>query len=174
MTNTLQKEFTQIRQTFFPSWDRSGEWDIVEKTGPYSPHGYLDERAKVIGIHSMGPGQALRVVLIHEIAHVVSSLSHGKEWQNRMKRSAQKAESIGETKLAEALMEEIRLYTEPFAAAKPTADAVYKRVKDECLSCPRPSFDQVVDCIRYDCGLTKEEFLRHFKKSQRIYEQTKA
>ncbi len=174
MTDTLQKEFNQIRQTFFPSWDRNREWGIVEKMGPYSPHGYLDGKAKVIGIQSMGPGQSLKVVLIHEIAHAVSSISHGKKWQNRMNKSAQKAESIGETKLAEALKEEIRLYTEPFAAVKPTAGAVYNRVKDECLSCARPSFDQVVDCIRYDCGLTKEEFLRHFKRSQRIYEQTKS
>jgi hypothetical protein len=174
MTQMLQKEYDQIRQTFFPSWDRDGEWGIVEKAGPHAPHGYLDEKEKVIGIQSMGPGQSLRVVLIHEIAHAVTSISHGKKWQNRMNKSAQKAESIGETKLAEALREEVRLYTEPFAAAKPTADAVYNRVKDECLTCPQPSFDEVVDCIRYECGLTKEEFLRHFKRSQRIYEKTRA
>ncbi len=174
MTQTLQEEFNQVRQTFFPSWDKKKRWRIVDKAGPYCPHCCIDKKAQVVEVQCMSPGQSLRVALIHEIAHAVSSLSHGKEWQARMRKSAQKAESVGENSLAEAITEEIRLYTEPFGATKPTAEMVYSRIKNECLSCPKPGFEEIIDCIRCDCGLTREEFLRSFKRSQKVYEQTKS
>jgi hypothetical protein len=174
MSKTLEEEFNSVRQTFFPSWDKKKQWRIVDKAGPYCPHGCIDKKAHVVEVQCMGPGQSLRVCLVHEIAHAVSSLGHGKEWQDRVERAALKAETIGETSVAEALREEIRLYTEPFGAVKPTADMVYNRIKNERLCCPTHSFDQVIDSLRNDFGLTREEFLRTFKKSRKVYEQTKA
>ena len=174
MAKTLQEEFDQVRETFFPSWDKEKKWRIVDKAGPYCPHGCVDKKAQVVEVQCMSPGQSLRVCLIHEIAHAVSSLGHGKEWQDRVEKAARKAESIGETSVAQALREEVRLYTEPFAAAEPTAELAYSRMKECCLSCPSPSFEQAVDSVRHDYGLTREEFLRRFKKCREVYEHTKA
>ncbi len=174
MAKTLQEEFNQVRKTFFPSWDKKGQWRIVDKAGPYCPHGGIDKKAQVVEVQCMGPGQSLRVCLIHEIAHAVSSLGHGKEWQDRVEKAARKAETIGETSVAEALREEIRLYTEPFGAATPTANLVYSRIKNERLCCPTHSFEQTVDSIRNDFGLTREEFLRQFKRSREIFESAKS
>ena len=112
----------------------------------------------------MGPGQSLRVCLIHEIAHAVSSLGHGKEWQDRVEKAARKAETIGETSVAEALREEIRSIPNPLPLPNRQPTRCTARIKDECLGCPSPSFDEVVDCIRNDCGLTREEFLRQLQE----------
>ena len=173
MSKTLQEEFNQVRETFFPSWDKERKWRIADKAGPHRPHGCVDKKAQVVEVQCMGPGQSLRVCLIHEIAHAVSSLGHGKEWQDRVEKAARKAESIGEASVAEALREEVRLYTEPFGAAKPTANLVYTRIRNERLGCPTHSFDEVVDSIRNDFGLTREEFLRQFKRSREVFDGAK-
>jgi hypothetical protein len=173
MPKTLEEEFNSVRRTFFPSWDKEKKWKIVDKEGPHRPHGCIDKEAKAVEVQCMGPGQSLRVCLIHEIAHAVSSLGHGKEWQDRVEKAAMKAETIGETSVAEALREEVRVYTEPFGAIKPTPNQVYARIKNERLGCPTHSFDQVVDAIRNDFGLTREEFLREFKKSREVFDSAK-
>ncbi len=174
MPKTLEEEFNNVRRTFFPTWDKKRQWKIVDKAGPYRPHGCIDKKEQVVEVQCMTPGQSLKVCLIHEIAHAVSSLGHGKEWQDRVEKAARKAETIGETSVAEALREEIRVYTESFGAARPTANLVYTRIRSERLGCPTHTFDQVVDSIRNDFGLTREEFLRSFKRSREVFEQTKA
>jgi hypothetical protein len=173
MSNTLQEEFNRVRETFFPSWDKQRKWRIADKAGPHRPHGCIDKKAQVVEVQCMSPGQSLRVCLIHEIAHAVSSLGHGKEWRDRGEKAARKAEAIGEVSVSEALREEVRLYTEPFAAAKPTANLVYTRIRNERLGCPTHSFDQVIDGIRNDFGLTREEFLRQFKRSREVFDGAK-
>jgi len=173
MSRTLQEEFDSVHQTFFPSWDKEKKWKIVDKAGPHRPHGCIDKKAQVVEVQCMSPGQSLRVCLIHEIAHAVSSLGHGKEWQDRVEKAARKAETIGETSMAEALREEVRVYTEPFGAATATAEMVYSRIKSERLCCPTHGFDQIVDSIRNDFGLTREEFLRQFKRSREVFESAK-
>ncbi len=171
MSKELQKEFDHVRQAFFPLWDKKEQWSISEITGPYSPHGYIDDKAKVIMVQSMTPGQSLRVLLIHEIAHAVSSLSHGKQWRDRVEKAAQRAEMAGETSLAQAVREEIRLYNEACTAVTPMAGTVYDRIKEACVSPSRPSFQQVVDSVRREYGLTREEFLRCFKRCRKVYEE---
>jgi hypothetical protein len=90
--------FESIRAAYFPRWDRARMWSI-EIWGPAG----CDRQKKQIRAEN-----GTQLGIIHEICHaVVGSLSHGKTWQRRMEQAAQKAESIGQAKLAEEIRKDV-------------------------------------------------------------------
>ena len=114
----------------------------------------------------------LMVVLIHEVAHAASSVHHGGIWEARMAKAADQAEHLGRIELASRIRSEILGYAT--CSWTPTASAVYQQISDAAWDCPRATFGQVVDLIRRDCGLTREGFLRRFRRAAVVYEEAQA
>jgi hypothetical protein len=50
------------------------------------------------------------VLLIHEIAHAVTASYHAKRWLTRMEKAAQQAKTIGRSRLATLIRQEIDEY----------------------------------------------------------------
>lgn len=89
--------FEFIRTTYFPRWDRAHEW-----TTEWGNAGHDCKKKKIVTKNGD------RESMIHEICHVITSLSHGKRWQARMEQAAQKAESIGNAELAKGIRKGMR------------------------------------------------------------------
>lgn len=110
----LQDAFQDVRQTFFPRWDKKGEWKVVDSTRIKASYdtginefrervgiNHLMEKAdmlaeccewgKVINIFEIpDDDDRLHELLIHEICHV-KALGHGKKWARNMEKAYFKA-----------------------------------------------------------------------------------
>lgn len=89
----LQVAFQYVRQTFFPRWDKKGEWKVE-----YHPewknrkHGAIcHEDVRLIWFYEIPKDDdILHLYLIHEICHV-KTLGHGKKWAENMAKAYHKA-----------------------------------------------------------------------------------
>ena len=52
----------------------------------------------------------LKVILIHEISHTTTRGFHGEEWIAQMKKTAERADQLGEIELAQFIREEVDRY----------------------------------------------------------------
>ena len=77
MMNALEKRFEQIRKDFFPRWDKGNVWQIKLDTS-LPGHGRCDKKEKTIVIQRVtDDNDKMDSLLIHEIAHAVTTDGHG-------------------------------------------------------------------------------------------------
>ncbi len=104
---TMRHHFLEIKRLFFPRWDRDNHWR-VSKRSKRRLHGHCDTERRVIEIVIQYSDPDKRdKLLIHEICHAVADMGHGRKWQARMEKAAQRADQLGRHRLAELLREEI-------------------------------------------------------------------
>lgn len=165
---TIQR-FEYIRTTFFPRWDHAHEWTIGDDHPCCTGYGYCDTEGKQIIVKPNSPhGQD--VTMIHEIIHAVASIYHGKKWQRRMEKAAQKAVSLGLEELAYGIREECTGYRD--RSIKPTATMVYNQVEDAVLSSQgKLSFEDVIEFVANDNGMPSKMLLSRYKKLRIVYDE---
>lgn len=166
MADRLQEAFEYVRKTFFPRWDKAGQWKVQEKPDLPS-HGKCDSEKKTINLQYISEDQdRLEGLLIHEICHAVTIEGHSKKWLDRMKAAATKAREVGHKELSKALFEEVEEYIE---APKVTARSYYNAIED-CVSYnPEAPYEQVLAAVAYDFGLSPEEVEKAAKRCKQIY-----
>jgi hypothetical protein len=92
--------FKWVKANFFPRWDRKGEWSVGASHPWKSGAGRCERENKRIIVRDWSPEIVQTERMIHEISHAVTTLNHGKRWQQRMELAALRAESIGREDLA--------------------------------------------------------------------------
>ncbi len=132
---TLQEEFEFIRKTFFPRWDRNGQWRIEVPEIPDSDcAGECLTKPKIIVIdHPPAIKEELQALLIHEISHAVSRDRppyHLPEWENRMVKSCIRAADLGMNGLARCIWQHLKVRVEWWTKSQPS--------RTRCLESNRP------------------------------------
>ena len=108
--------FEQVRSAFFQRFPKGWTVLVTEETDPdyegVMPWGCCDSKAKEIRIQPKAPYEIrekirgkgvyaeniktiLILMLIHEMCHAVAPGGHFKNWQNRMRKAADKAVKMG-------------------------------------------------------------------------------
>jgi len=168
ITDVFQDLFQNIRNDFFPRWDKDNIWRL--NFDPYLPAiARCMNKEKVIIFQSIRePNEEFDQLLIHEIAHAVTNDRHGKKWQNRFLNAAKKAESLGRKSLAKSIREEVKLYQ---AMAQPmNAKMIYEAIQDTVWESEgKASYDTVIAHVIV--GLYPDEIERRYKKCRRVYDE---
>jgi len=165
---TLQEEFEFIRKTFFPRWDRKKEWRVILVQDVNGTQGECLKSTKTIHIlKELRSIEELQALLIHEICHAVGNWGHARKWQDRMLRSARQAADSGLGALADILRRNVQRYKE---SHRETAEMVYTEIGDYVLDSPECEFDTIIDYMRRVRGVSREEFLKRYRKSRDVYE----
>ncbi len=174
--STLRQEFDRVRREFFPRWDTKREWRVRTVSDPCYSDGRCRDDTKTIEVNSGrratradGGRMSLTALLIHEIAHAVTPLGHGKRWQARMLSAAERAERLGRKDLADELRADVQQVQGPdtyFA----TASGTYNRIQDAVCDAPAATFNNIIDFVRSDFGLSRKEFLKRFPRARRVFD----
>jgi hypothetical protein len=159
-----------IRTTFFPRWDRKRHWQVVQVDDLNGAQGWCERESKTISILDGMIGNDLLALLIHEIAHAASNDCHGRRWLNKMEEAANDANRLGQAALASLLREQIAGYQDDFRV---TAAMLYNEIENCVFEQPYISFSQVVDFLRRDYGLSQDDFLRRFRRAERVFDVAK-
>ena len=169
MASRLQKQFAFVRGTFFPRWDREDEWKV--RVVPNDEGCWCLRELRTIKIASeflKDRQQELPVVLIHEVAHAVTTDSHGKRWVARMKAAVKTAESAGHPRLAADLGEHINFCLSGYDVSMME---VYDRIQQAVCDQPSARFDDVLDWVRGDYRMSRSQFLKTFPQVRVVYEE---
>ena len=108
----IKEEFTYIRGTFFPQWDRKREWKVsIRKHLPIgASRGFYDVNSKRILIAKkdilLKDRDTLHSFLIHEICHYASP-NHRERFLDRFAKAKDKAKRIGRERLAKFICYQI-------------------------------------------------------------------
>lgn len=108
--------FLEVRQKYFPRWDKGSQWRIIFGTSAELRHatGYCDSAQKTIFLDEREfTGMILegkKALIIHEICHDVASAGHIRSWALRMERAAHIAEAKAESGVAQILRSDIYSY----------------------------------------------------------------
>jgi hypothetical protein len=174
MTHNVRRQFDDVKRLFFPRWDREGHWRVTTKTRrSAASHGICDLKRRVIEI-SARPTDADEMdrLLIHEICHAVAVRpGHGKEWQARMEKAAQKAEKLGRSCLAQLLREEIAGYQNQSSTAE-LKDA-YDSIVDWVWEMPGLTLEQVKNRLADKYGLLDSEVRTVFPRTEKLFRKAK-
>jgi len=171
MKTNIKTEFETVRRTFFPRWDRKRLWQVEVIGDLDGSKGKCYPETKTIKILDGITGLDLTVLLIHEIAHSVVNVYHGKTWQRRILVAADHAERLGMSELAERLRQQVADYAKP--DNEMNAAMVYSEIEDVIWENPKLKFEQVVDLLRRDWGLSREMFLRRFRRAKAVFDEAK-
>lgn len=166
----LIQHFDHIRQTFFPRWEAGKGWCIVVADDLDGAQGKCNTELKQIQIVSHPKGDELTGLIIHESAHAVAGGDHGKRWMARMEKAAADAERMGMAGVANTLREQIAGYGDGF---KPAPTTVYNELVDAVVHQPQMSFEQAVDFVRRGYGLSRDEFVRRFRRAAVVYDEAR-
>jgi len=98
----LKQHWQAILATFFPTWKAGKQWRCTTQTRRTAQGHCIEWRIIEIGVVSKDDDK-LDLLLIHEIAHAVASLGHGKTWQRRIACAAVVSRRLGRHRLAELL-----------------------------------------------------------------------
>jgi hypothetical protein len=167
MNRTINDELRDVRQQFFPRWDRAGRWRVRQFTDLDGAQGRCCREDRTIRVTPL-QGEEGVALLIHEIAHAVATDGHGRKWQARMEQAAVTADQLGRSELAGLLRKETAGYNDPLA--KVTAAGVYGEITDAVVENPGVTFWQVIDCVRRDYGCSRKEFLKHFRRAKVVFD----
>ena len=110
-------------------------------------------------------------LLIHEVCHAVAAGHHGKRWQERFLKAADKAEVLGFNELAEEIWDEVEKYKT--TAIKVVAEDIYNAANDYPYGKRNADFDDFVDWKRRDYGFERNEFLRRFPRARKFFDEGK-
>ena len=107
----FQEAFDLVRQVFFPRWDRKRLWRVQTVGNLDDSVGSCDFTCRIIKAARVPvDDDELAALLIHEIAHAATASYHAKRWLTRMKKAAQHAKTIGRSRLAALIRQEIDGY----------------------------------------------------------------
>jgi hypothetical protein len=168
-------KFEEICRTYFPRWHNAQHWKLQEGSrGQWvnaqgeirytTEQGYCDSAQRVIWVSDTS-----KVTLIHEICHAVTGPSHGKRFRARLRQAAQHAEQLAETALALALSQEADGY-ESEEGERITPTSIYNMLEDIVRDVPGMTYEQVVNGIAVDLGLTPAELHQRARRLHRVYE----
>ncbi len=166
MTFTTSVDY--IRTTFFPGWDKGRRWQVVQVDDLDGAQGRCERKIKTISVLGGIERDNLLALLIHEIAHAVSNDFHGKRWLQRMEKAASRAEQQGPPTLAALLREQIVGYRDGF---RMTAAMMYGEIENCVFSKFQVTFPQVVDFLRRNFGISRDQFLRCFRRAEGVFEE---
>src|SRR5262249_25280722 len=157
---SVRKHFLQIKQLFFPRWDRQGRWRVSTRS-KRRVHGHCDLERRVIEIVVQHSDHDERDrLIIHEVCHAVAEMNHGKKWQDRMEKAAKKADALGRQRLAQLLREEIVGYQQ----APTSLEVVYNAIRDALTDCPDATFPQIKRWLANQHGLLLPEVCKTFRR----------
>ena len=157
-----------IRTTFFPGWDKGRRWQVVQVADLDGAQGRCERKIKTISVLGGIEQDDLLALLIHEIAHAVSNDFHGKRWLQRMEEAANHADQERLPTLAALLRQQIVGYRDGF---RMTAAMMYGEIENCVFSEFQVTFPQVVDFLRRDFGISRDQFLRRFRRAERVFEE---
>jgi hypothetical protein len=166
MTFTTSVDY--IRTTFFPGWDKGRRWQVVQVADLDGAQGRCERKIKTISVLGGIEQDDLLALLIHEIAHAVSNDFHGKRWLQRMEEAANHADQERLPTLAALLRQQIVGYRDGF---RMTAAMMYGEIENCVFSEFQVTFPQVVDFLRRDFGISRRQFLRRFRRAERVFEE---
>ena len=172
--NELEQEYQNIRKLFFPRWDREGLWKVSsnppeDRKGCFSLAGYCDPDNKII--HVMTDSEGYSLTLVHEICHAVTTQSHEKKWFQRMMKANVVADQLGNNQLATEIREDADMFA---AAPRLSAAEVESRFCDAVIDAPGLDFENIVQGVATENGITSEELLQRWPTApKRGFEQGK-
>ena len=91
-----------------------------------------------------------------------------------MEKAALKAESLGEMESAKEIREDYTAFSDPNRCWKPTTNMIYSEVQDAVIERPEWSFEEAINFVAHDSGMTSEQFLVKYERSRAIYEDAKS
>ena len=164
----LEREFDAVRRNFFPRWDRNRDWKPRMVRDPYGASGRCRPDTKTIEVSPSTPlegDNGLTMLLIHEIAHAVTPHGHGRSWQRRMEKAAQRAEALGRPDLAEQLRAEfgegLRVHSAPM---------IYSEITDTIRENDRMEFEELISYLAHLHGSSPEEYKESFPRCRAVYD----
>ena len=191
MNKIVQREFEYVRKTFFPRWDRKGEWKIEFSEGPSDDHDFiawsnLSTKTIIIFRSKCPVGDHLRAVLIHEICHAITSrasqpLGHGEHWCNRMQDAAEIASRLRLIGVAKEISRDIYHWK---VLHRRLSNILYELIEDQATKTEDDFFtviDRVMPLAYEDLEgfykpepMTRRRFLRKYPFAEEAYQQGKA
>ena len=123
----VRSEFLSIRREYFPRWKAGETWTVHLgfRSGETAEDGYCDLQARRLYVSRQRTELNLRLVLVHECCHAVTSGSHQTKWRSRMAIAASTADKLGDAELATRLREEVEGYRR---ALREGATAIYATI----------------------------------------------
>lgn len=166
----MKQHFHEIKRLFFPRWDRQNEWKL-RTTSARKCQGHCDRERKVIEIvarHSDPDDQDH--LLIHEICHAVTRGFHGRAWQRRMEKAAERADELGRTRLASLLREEVVRRREQGEGIRLT----YQLVREWVHSVPDVTLPQLENALAEESGVTVPELHQRLRRLEKVFREAKS
>lgn len=165
----MKKHFLEIKQLFFPRWDRANLWRVSTRS-KRKVLGYCDRERRVIEIVAQHADRDERDwLLIHEICHAVADGGHGKVWQKRMDNAAQRAHELGRHRLAELLRQEIVCYR----TATEGVEQAYQTIQEWMTCEPDLTLSQVQRSLADQYGLLVSEVEKTFRRFEKVFRKAK-
>jgi hypothetical protein len=172
MKGEFLRQAVFVRRSFFPAWDRSQHWKVVQVADLDGADGRCDREKKTVSILKGIGGDNLTATLIHEIAHAVTDDHHGSRWQTRTEKAAVRADDLGLAALGNNLRRMVANYRD--GGLRVTATMVYGEISHCVLDSPSVTFAQAVDFVRRSYGLPRAKFLRRFRRAKRVFDAARA
>ncbi len=162
-----------VRKHFVPRWDKKRQWVIKEvsfKEAEYSD-GWCKKKDKTILI-SMFKERGLSL-LIHEIAHAVSTgKAHGEKWQIRMERAATKARELGHIDIANQIIADVEDFKTTIEILEANHE-VYSLIEDYVGDFPECEFKEAVEYVCRFLYIQEEDFYKRFNMAEKVFKRFK-
>ncbi len=170
INDRLEGAFEYIRKTYFPRWDKKGQWTISYKDNLPST-GWCDIKNKAIFLDSPpAKDDKLHFLLIHEICHAVTPGSHGRKWKSRMLKASEKAKEIGHKEISKMLYENVEQYNK---TPKMKAFGVYQLIEEWTSENPDVPYDELIKGVADYFGCYPEELEEGYKRCKTVYEKAR-
>jgi len=169
MNPTIKELWDFVRENFFPRWDRSRQWrfafDGLELNGAL---GKCDYKTKTIVLTNEKNENRLLFLAIHEVCHAVTDGSHRKKFQIRLKKAEQRAVEMNLNGIADLLRQNIH---ECINTPNLRARDIYTRIEHYVYEeeAQPDDFIKVVDFLRLDISLSRNEFLNRYKMAEKVF-----
>ena len=166
----LKSIWNDVRRAFFPRWDRQRRWKVRAIAGdPGCGECLTGER--LIEITPPEDVLGLELLLIHEICHAQArARGHGREWQARMRRAAERAGELGRADLAAALRTEVRCYrTSPVIKAS----HIYDRIQALAFEPHCPTLDHAMKAVAREYGISPNKLFAKYPKCRTVFERSR-
>jgi len=176
MIEKLRSAFQDVKEQYFPHWDKNNSWVIsINPPDPDDFHAYaqcdLKTRTIYFDLKLEPPMDYLITLLIHEISHAVTKDSHGNKWKKRYLKVSEVAVKNGYTNIAENIRRDLYLHEN---IPKLYADTVYSYVKELVKDDPEMTLEEIFEWISWEVGIQKVELIKKYKKIGIVFETEKA
>jgi len=170
LEDRLRQTFNDVRETFFPKWDRKRNWQIVLDLN-HPAAGRCDTEGKRIMVSAVGKdSDGLDCLLIHEIAHAAACTGHGKRFQARLLKAADCADELGRDELARLIREDVRPYQEENHIYRGAKD-IYAKIGEWVWDTKgEATYESIVGSLATELGCYLEELEKTYKRCRSVYE----